>query len=551
MKKTLTVNLGGLIFNLEEDAFNKLEGYINLLKKHFEVEEGGDEIVSDIEIRIAEIFTEELNDRSEAVLLKDVELVIASMGMPEEFESEDEEDDELYILGEENEMDTPSTQHSIQEEKVVQKRKLLRDPDDRVIGGVAAGLAAYFDISVTGMRIIFLLIFGFLGFGIIPYLICWLVIPKAKNTTDKLLMQGKAVNVSSIAQRNREELLEQQKPKSGFDRIMDFTRLSFSAIGSLLVVFVKFLFIIFAASGLIALAGLLMTLILGLINGAPVVGKAIFQNGFSSFLFGALAILSIGIPILFLIAFIIRLLFNRFIGSKNLARFLAALWLPSIIFFLIMASNLASGFKEKDQAEELIQLPLNKSQTLSLKASDYTFENSLNNHELYQFKFEGYEVFYDADSFYVEGPKIDVEKSPDNNFYIKIKKSAYSKSKKEAYSKGNKISFNYNLNDTTLTVNDYFSFSKNETWSAQNLKATILIPVGGKIYIDKSASTVIHDVKNLNDSRDSDMTDLTWKMNAKGLACFGENCPDEISNFNQDQEGKNALLVFLITKKLL
>lgn len=126
MKKTLTVNLGGTVYHIDEDAYHLLDNYLSNLRIHFRREEGAEEIVHDMELRISELFADRLNEGKQVITIEDVEEIIVRMGKPEE------------LSGEES-GDTSGTE----KQKRTAPRRLFRDPDNKVLGGVASGLAAY------------------------------------------------------------------------------------------------------------------------------------------------------------------------------------------------------------------------------------------------------------------------------------------------------------------------------------------------------------------------------------------------------------------------
>ena len=123
MNKTLNINLAGLIFHIDEDAFKQLERYLDTLKRQFRSTDGGNEIVSDIENRIAELFRERTSDSKEVISLEDVLEVIEIMGQPEDYMDPEEE-----------------PQASSTSNMYTGSRRLLRDPDNKVIGGVSSGV---------------------------------------------------------------------------------------------------------------------------------------------------------------------------------------------------------------------------------------------------------------------------------------------------------------------------------------------------------------------------------------------------------------------------
>ncbi|MDP7566852.1 MAG: PspC domain-containing protein, partial [Flavobacteriales bacterium] len=186
MNKTVNINLAGMVFHINEDAFEILKNYLNTLTHHFKNEEGADEILKDIEGRIAELFTERLSSK-EAVSLTDVNEIISIMGDPSQY------DDEI-------EQEKPQEhQHKEEDLRKGKRRKVYRDEDGKMLGGVCSGLANYFDISVFWSRIIFIGMLFLIGPGApFLYLMFWIALPSAKTTAEKLEMKGEKVNISNI-----------------------------------------------------------------------------------------------------------------------------------------------------------------------------------------------------------------------------------------------------------------------------------------------------------------------------------------------------------------
>lgn len=199
MKKTLTVNLGGTVFHIDEDAYRLLDNYLSNLKTHFRKEVGADEIVDDIEQRISELFAEKLTAGSQVITITDVEEVIARVGKPEDMGMcEEESSSETgtnvggYSAGSWN---SAHADHATG----TARRRFFRNPDDKMAGGVVSGLAAYMGWDVTLLRLA-VIIFMIFGFKILlpAYIICWIVVPEARTATEKLNMRGEAVTVENI-----------------------------------------------------------------------------------------------------------------------------------------------------------------------------------------------------------------------------------------------------------------------------------------------------------------------------------------------------------------
>lgn len=191
MKKTLTVNLGGTVFNIDDDAYRLLDNYLMNLKQHFSKSEGADEIVDDIERRISELFSEKMASGLQVITLADVEEVISRMGKPEEMDNEDG--------GNRREGGYGPGAWSREEGTQKVRRRLYRNPDNKMLGGLCSGLAAYLGWDVTLIRLVLFLTMIFGCGALIPiYIICWLVVPEARTAAEKLSMYGEAVTVENI-----------------------------------------------------------------------------------------------------------------------------------------------------------------------------------------------------------------------------------------------------------------------------------------------------------------------------------------------------------------
>ena len=193
MNKISNINLGGFPFTIDEDAFEHLDGYLKTIHQHFRHSEGYEEITTDIETRMAELFLEKLEGRP-IVTLPDVKNVIAIMGTPEDFGAADPFEEE-------------APKSSSGKYKIKTGKRLFRDPDRKAIAGVCSGVAAYFGIQdPLWVRLAFILFSFTGGFAIIVYLVLWAVVPKAGTASDRLAMRGEPANVENISKIIEEEL---------------------------------------------------------------------------------------------------------------------------------------------------------------------------------------------------------------------------------------------------------------------------------------------------------------------------------------------------------
>ena len=342
MKKTYNINLGGIVFHIDEDAYELLDKYLSNLRIHFSKEEGAEEIVHDMELRISELFSERLNEKKQVVTLKDVEEIIAQMGKPEEFSDDTTQDTNEYI----------------KEEKG--PKRLFRDPDNKVIGGVCSGIAAYLGWDVTAVRIIFIaLALPFILNGslilngvVIAYIIAWIIIPEANTATEKLSMKGMKVNVENIGKTVTDgfekvnDYVKSDKPRSILHKIgeaivsvVGFLVKAVLVIAAICFTPVLFVVLIVFVSLLAAATGVISAVPTMLYEMMPKIDWSIVNlSPFTTSLMSISGILVIGIPIVGFIHF----LMSTFGGWKAMpfaARMtLLVLWLIALgvgTFFMI------------------------------------------------------------------------------------------------------------------------------------------------------------------------------------------------------------------------
>ncbi len=195
MKTTITINLGGIVFHIDDDAYEMLHTYLIAIEKQFFNEDERKEVMSDIEVRLSELFKETLGTKRDVIMKGDVSKVIEIMGEPEDFM-----DDEAA-----NESAKTETGNQRRSTTGKSTRRLYRDPDNRILGGVCGGLGAYFNMDPLVFRIIFLvfLFAGTVGFWI--YIILWIAIPEATTTAQKLEMRGEPITIENIKKAVRDE----------------------------------------------------------------------------------------------------------------------------------------------------------------------------------------------------------------------------------------------------------------------------------------------------------------------------------------------------------
>jgi phage shock protein PspC (stress-responsive transcriptional regulator) len=186
MKITVSINLGGYSFNIDEDAYAELKMYLRNLELHFAGEESASEILSDIETRMAELFRTKITGYKQVINIEDVRQAILVLGTPEDI----------------SDSDGPTSREKFSSPGY---HRMYRDPDNRVIGGVCSGMGAYWNIDPVIVRIIFIALALAGGIGVMVYLILYIVLPEAKTTAQKIEMKGEPVNIHNIKEAVKKE----------------------------------------------------------------------------------------------------------------------------------------------------------------------------------------------------------------------------------------------------------------------------------------------------------------------------------------------------------
>lgn len=342
MKKTFTVNLNGIVFHIDEDAYQLLDSYLTNLRIHFSREEGSDEIMSDFEARISELLNERIRLGFSVITIEHVEEVIQRMGKPEELFAGEEKH-----AGSEFSAATETTAGASDRKF---RKRLMRDPDDKMLGGVASGLAAYFGLDTTLLRLvmILLLIVSMTVPVTIIYIVLWLVLPLARTATDRLVMRGEPVNLENIgrtvtdgfekASDDMRAYIRTNAPRTQFQKIADFIVSFFAAVLKVGAVLLAILLIPVFIFVLFILLIVVFALIVGgwsaVFSYLPIDSDMYFVSEMPNYMavWGSISgILLLGIPLL-------ALLYRLFRRSLNLGPMAGAVkwvlllvWLASLV----------------------------------------------------------------------------------------------------------------------------------------------------------------------------------------------------------------------------
>jgi phage shock protein PspC (stress-responsive transcriptional regulator) len=335
MKKTISVSLGGYIFNIEEDAFEQLNNYLNAIRRQFSAYPDSEEILKDMEARMAEHFQMAGKGGDKVVTALEVNELIKTMGQPQEF-------------GEPGE-----PRPGAAPEPPTKQKKLMRNPDDKVLAGVAGGAASYLGIDTVWVRLTFVLVVILGGSGILLYVILWIIMPEARTETEKMQMRGEPVTLKQIEQNIKERVSDIKISDTG-NRFKNFLSAVFYGIGKIIKAFFWFIrkiaglgFLIGAAAALIGLTFGLVTILFN--QNSPYVDFPIrdFLYGipFYAALFSAFFVAFI--PMIFLLLagqslLIGKNFFNRYAGIT-----LLVLWVTSLITGGALATRYAPEIKQK------------------------------------------------------------------------------------------------------------------------------------------------------------------------------------------------------------
>lgn len=601
MKKIININFHSRVIPIEESAYEILQQYIASLRRYFANEEGRDEIISDIENRFAELFYDLLKKGAACVTDADVNAIIASMGRPEELEEEDGGPQPQSASSQQQAGSTagqgqPNWQYAAGEEprrlfrasndKILggvcaglanylrldpaivriifvlitfgwgagfllyivlwivlptrslptnARKRLYRNSDNRVIAGVASGLAAYFHIDVWIPRLIFAapLILSFLtsilhrswmgwhvpspwfftgGFGgtlFITYIILWIVLPEAVTASEKLEMRGEKVDLESIKNTIKSDLesfkgrakemgsevqerVQQvgQQVKQGAQSFATEAgptiRRSRSGFGHALGVLFKAFFLFIA--GIIAFS--LITVLAGIVfrgDGLLHLKGYVLEGFWQNFLAWTGFFLFLVIPVVALLTWFIR----RITGVRSRNHYLgysfATLWIIGLFCVIILGGMVASNFRARQHVEEGVSLAQPSHDKLIVRTTEAV--NRYNDTDWWSdidFGRHGFFYSLNQDSFLLSSVRVRILKSDDSSYHVQLIKISRGSSAAAAKETAGRIEFPVHQNDSLLNLPAGFAISSREKFRNQQVLVEVAVPVGKRILINNS-----------------------------------------------------------------
>lgn len=487
MKETVKVNLGGQLFDLDSDAYEKLKKYLDSLKRKF----GGspkeaEEIVEDIEIRIAELLSAKIGDKKQVIILADVDEVISQLGTADEMDEPESE-----------EADQTETKSKSQSRG---KKRFYRDTDNSVLGGVCSGLSAYFDIDPIWIRLLFVVLFFANLAGLLIYVILWIAIPPARTTAQRLEMRGKPVNINNIEESVKKEFdkvtskIKDIPHSKGYKNIESGLTEFFRVLGNALLVFLKIIGILIGVSLLLAF----IFAIIGL-----VAGGALFFPGewFNTWhwphiglwphftITGICLFLIIVIPIVAVIVKIIKLLFGIQTRNQVAAGLGATIWVMALITFIVLlASDIDRGtFRNTEHTEYYFDIPQNK------QLSIFVDEHDNSNHHLEYYQFFDREFVWDEwNDDYLDKPNVIIRRSDSKQIKLDIYKNYLHFQIGKKPSRWEKLAdYDWRMSDSRLILDEFYTVDEDYVWRLPKVKVIITVPEDIDIICDKSAVNIL------------------------------------------------------------
>lgn len=467
MKKTIHINIAGHAFSIDEDAYERLDAYLKAVEKELGNSGEARETLEDINLRIAELFRSVHNDASSAITLSDVKEIINTLGDPDDYETPDDPDAD-------------------REEKttfeVAPPKKLFRDPDNRVLGGVCSGLGNYFGIDPIIFRLLFIVATLLYGTSLLAYLILWIAIPKAVTVQQRIMMMGGSAGDS---RRRR------QAGRSGSEEILNGTLRVIGVVFGIFLILVSF----------ISLTGLIITfsmndVIFGtLLNEGAWIPRidTLFlmpEQRLTAFLGLAL---TAGIPLLVLFYLGMHLVFRFRKGGPAFLITALILWLAGIGLTVYTGVTVAGGYAVVRSVEETDELTVPSSDTIYIDVNNSSMD--LGKGEII-FSHEDLSVRAFNNDLAITGtPDIDVTRGAET-FRIFVSRQARGKTPYEATDYAEKIEFFHLQNDSLLMIDRYFSVQGPAVMRNQKVIIDIDIPEGKEVKVSDDLKYLVDILDN-------------------------------------------------------
>ena len=545
MNKTVNINLGGLVFHIDEDAFQKLTNYFGAIKRSLSNTSGQEEIIKDIEIRIGELISEKHTSDKQVISLREVEEIISIMGQPEDYRIEGEE--------------TIEAEPIYTNTKIT--KKLYRDEENAAIGGVLAGLGHYFGIDKAWLRVILLIMVFAWGTGFVAYIILWIAMPAAKTTSEKLEMRGEAVTISNIEKKVREEIdtLSEKLKSTDFEGVKKGLKSNGNKLkdsfGDILGSIINLLAKVVGAFMIAISIALLVIFLIGVLA----FGTTNFPNfPFHSFIelgnftdypvwfFGLLFYLSVSIPSIFVLLLGIKIVAPTSKSIGSIAKYvLLAIWIIAIGILISIGVKQASEYAYDGRIYEKQTINLNPKDTLYIKFinNDYYSKDSNDYKE-----FSVTKDSLNQDVVYSNSISFQIEKTDELLPYIKINKEAKGNSFENANIRARKIKYGFKIIGNQLVLDNYLITDLKDQYRDQKVEIKLYLPKGTLFKVNSN-------VKNYDYSDNSffnlhtSSEEYIYNVEDSQVKCL--NCPEEESDFDDvESDSMNQMETTTVSVKV-
>lgn len=528
MNKTVNINLGGMFFHIDEDAYQKLNRYFDAIKRSLTNSNGQDEIIKDIEMRIGEIISERHTNDKQVINIREVDEIIAIMGQPEDYRIDNDDEPKT------------STFNANPTGKV--NKKLYRDREKGMIGGVASGLGHYFGIDVVWVRIFFVLFVWLGGSGIIGYIVLWIVMPEAVTTAEKLEMTGEPVNISNIERKVREEFdnMSDKIKNANYDKMGNQMKTGAERVASRLGEVFMSIFKVFAKIiGVFLIMSSIPVLIMLLIGVFTLGSSAFIEFPWQDFIeagnytqypiwsFGLLMLFAVGIPFFYLMILGFKLLITNMKSMGNIVNYtLLAVWIISVAILISIGINQLTQFAVEGRVVQKENLNLNPSDTLEIKFrhSDY-FAKDINEHRDFMVTEDSTEtrvIFSNQIGFRIE-------KTEDTQAYIQIEREAKGRTLSEAKKTAEKIKYGYKIVGNQLLLDNYLLTEFANKYRNQEVDIILYLPKGTLFKVDESVERFDYSDNtyfNLHESSDQ----YHYRVDSERVKCL--DCPKDENEYH-------------------
>lgn len=544
MNKTVNINLGGLFFHIDEDAYQKLTRYFEAIKQSLSSTGGQEEIINDIEMRIGELITEKHSSDKQVINLKEVEEIIAIMGQPEDYRIAS---DEPY-----------QKQEYTPENKI--SKKLYRDTENGMLGGVLAGLGHYFGIDKVWLRLFLLLLVFAGGTGILAYIILWIVMPEAKTTSEKLEMRGEPVTISNIEKKVREEIenLSEKYKNTDFEKMKSGMKFSGEKIkGSLSEILTSVVKILGKLLGIILILSSLALLIVFLI-GSITLGTVHFPGfPFHDFIasgnftdypiwfFSLLFYVAVAIPCFFVLLLGFKLLSSNLKSIGPIAKFgLLGVWCVSIGMLISFGIEQASEFAYKGRVYEKQTIPGATNDTLFIRFKHNEFFAKVAK------EYTDFEITKDSSNqnvIYSNNIGFEILKTDEKQSYIQINKEAKGRSFFDAKQRAEKIKYGFKIEGNQLLLDNYLVSELKDKFRNQEIQIKLFLTEGTLFKVDSNVKTFDYSDNNFFDLQ-NDSDKYIYRTEGNQIKCL--NCPETEDDINTDYSDSDAIETTRVTVKV-